>query len=156
MVSKGRVASWPGSFSARKLDLAHKRRRVVLVSARGLVQKATESTLRSCPEVDLVATVSGALSATGVLSQMQPDLLLIDATLAEDEMQALLGWVKGRFPGVHCAAMTATSRQRDLALNSGADIAIHRAGLGSYLEEILNCHPASDAMSPGPIQTEAI
>jgi DNA-binding NarL/FixJ family response regulator len=127
--------------------LAHKRRRVVLVSAPGLVQKATESTLASCAEVDLVATVSGALSATGVLPQMQPDLVLIDATLAEEEVEALLEWIKGHCPGVQCAAMTVTSHQRDLVLGWGADVAIHRAGLAGYLRQILGCLPTQVAAS---------
>lgn len=127
----------------------------MLVSAPGLVQKATESTLASCPDVDLVATVAGALSATAVLSKMQPDLLLIDATLAEEEMEALLQWVKGHHPEVQCAVMTVTSHQRNLALDRGADVAIHRAALTSHLNTLLNCIAASTTTGLDLTQTES-
>ena len=66
---------WVGPFVSKEAHLAHKRKRVVLVSTPGLVQKATRSTFwRRVHRVDLVAIASGALSATGVLSKMQPDL----------------------------------------------------------------------------------
>ena len=136
--------------------MSYKRTRVVLVSTPGLVQKATASVLASCPEVDLVATVSGALSATGVLSKMQPDLVLIDATLAEEEVEALLGWVKGYCPGVQCAAMIVTSRQRNLVLGWGADVAIHRADLAGQLRPMLNCVPASPGTASHSIQDQPI
>jgi DNA-binding NarL/FixJ family response regulator len=130
-------------LSARKLELTHIRKRVVLVSMPGLVQQATRSTLASCPEADLIAVASGALSATKVLSQVQPDLLLIDANLPAEETEALLGWVKEHCQSVQCAVMTVTSQQRDQALTWGADLAIHRAGLADQLPPALRHVPAS-------------
>jgi DNA-binding NarL/FixJ family response regulator len=126
---------------ARKRDLTQQRKRVALVSTPGLIQQATASTVTSCREVDLVATAPGALSATGVLAQAHPDLLLIDATLPEAEVQALLRWVKDHCQGVQCAVITVTSRQRDLALDWGADAAFHRGDLAGHLREVLGCTP---------------
>jgi DNA-binding NarL/FixJ family response regulator len=128
--------------SARRLNLAHKRRRVVLVSAPGLVQKATASILASCPEVDMVATAPGALSATALVAETHPDLLLIDATLAEEEMGALLGWVKSNLPGIECVVMAVTSRQRQRFLEWGADVAVYRADFATQLRDVLNCAAA--------------
>jgi DNA-binding NarL/FixJ family response regulator len=90
-----------------------------------------------------VAQARGALSATSLLSTLQLDLVLIDATVAEEEMEALLSWVKVHHPRVQCVALTMTSRQRDLALAWGADIAIHRADLTSHLKAMLDCVPSS-------------
>jgi response regulator of citrate/malate metabolism len=121
-----------------------KRKRVALVSTPGLIQQATASLVMSCSEADLVATASGALSATGVLAKAQLDLLLIDATLPEAEIEALLRWVKDHCNSVHCAVITVTSRQRDLALDWGADVAFHRGDLAGHLRETLGCLRASE------------
>lgn len=117
----------------------HARKRVVLVSAPGLVQKATASILASCAEVEMVATAAGALSATVVVAQTQPDLLLIDATLAEEETAALLKWVRANAPGIRCVVMAVTSRQREMLLEWGADVAFHRSSFASLLHDVLNC-----------------
>lgn len=122
--------------------MTEKRKRVVLVSSPGLVQRATESTLAACPGVELVSTVPGALSATGLLLRTQPDLLLLDATLADEELEALLSWVKVRYPEVFCAALTASTRQRERVLGWGADVVIHRGDLTGQLQELLGCCPA--------------
>ncbi len=139
MVSMGFASNLLVPFTAKEHVLAHIRRRVVLVSTPGLVQKATELVLASCPEVDLVATASGALSATDLLSKLQPDLVVLDATLAEREIEALLTWIKRHYPDVQCTALTVTSRQQELVLNWGADAAIHRARLNSELKAMLGC-----------------
>jgi DNA-binding NarL/FixJ family response regulator len=129
-------------IQARKRDLTQQRKRVALVSTPGLIQQATASTVSSCSDVDLVATAPGALSATGVLAKAQLDLLLIDATLPEAEIMALLRWVKDHCQGVQCAVITVTSRQRDLALDWGADAAFHRGDLAGHLREVLGCFPS--------------
>ena len=61
-------------------------------------------------------------------------------------MKALLDWTKMHCPELQCAALTVTSRQRDLVLDWGADIAIHRANLASHLREILECRSNSAAV----------
>lgn len=135
------AAHWSDSLLARELELS--RKRAVLVSAPGLVQRATASVLASCEELEVVAIPPGALSATRVLSAVQPDFLLIDATVAEEEIEELLGWVEVNCPGVQCVIMTVTSHQAAQALAWGADLAIHRAALASQLKEVLNCIPTS-------------
>jgi chemotaxis response regulator CheB len=123
----------------RRPTLIPKKKRVVLVSTPGLVQQATASILASCPEVDIVASAPGALSATSVVAQTHPDVLLLDATLAEEEMSALLGWVKANSPAVQCIVMTVSSRQREKFLERGADFAFHRADFAAQLRNALNC-----------------
>jgi len=134
-----------GPFVSKEAPLAHKRKRVVLVSTPGLVQQATRSTLALCPDVDLVAIASGALSATRVMSQMQPDVLLIDANLPEEEMEALLRWAKEHCPGTRCVVSTSTSQHSDRALVSGAHAAIHRAGLADQLHATLSHLPTFES-----------
>lgn len=141
MSGEGSAGPWPGACRQRKVELARQRWRVVLVSAPGLVQRATVATLETCPHVDLAAVVSGSLSATRVLATVQPDLILIDANLPNDEVEALLSWAAENCPAVQCVVATSTSQHRDQALSSGAHSTVYRASLASHLEAIFGCSP---------------
>jgi DNA-binding NarL/FixJ family response regulator len=112
--------------------------RVFLVSMPGLVAQATRATVASMGDVALVGSATGALSATQALTQLRPDLLLVDATLPDEEVAALLQWTREHLPAVHCLVMTLTMRQRDQALAWGAHAAMQRASLASQLAPILD------------------
>lgn len=116
-------------------------KRVCLVSQPGLIQQATRAVLASLPGVTLVATASGALSATALVPEIQPDLLLIDANLPDEEIEALLAWVRAHRPELPCVVMTQTSRQRSQAQTWGAHSAIPRANMIDQLEVVLNQSP---------------
>ena len=117
--------------------LAQPRKRVLLVSLPGLVQEATCATLVSLSDLVLVAIVPGALSATQLLQQLRPDLLLVDVNLPEQEVQALLDWTLEHSPGLQRVVLTVTSQQRDQALAWGADATIQRADLVGQLQFVL-------------------
>lgn len=116
-------------------------KRVCLVSQPGLIQQATRAVLASLPGVTLVATASGALSATALVPEIQPDLLLIDANLPDEEIEALLAWVRAHRPELLCIVMTQTSRQRSQAQTWGAHSAIPRADMIDQLEIVLSQSP---------------
>lgn len=107
--------------------MASHKTQVLLVSLPGLVRDATYATLASFSNVSLIGSTSGALSATRLLQQLQADLLLVDANLPDEEVQALLSWTKEYRPHLPCLVMTMTSHQRYQALAWGADAAIQRS-----------------------------
>jgi DNA-binding NarL/FixJ family response regulator len=113
----------------------------LLVSLPGLVREATCATLASLGGVSLVGSASGALTATHLLQHLQVDLLLVDANLPDEEVQALLRWAKEHYPQMQCLVMTMTSRQRTQALAWGADAAIQRFDLSSQLPAVLSQLP---------------
>lgn len=115
--------------------------RVLLVSLPGLVREATCATLASLAGVSLVGSASGALTATHLLQQLEVELLLVDANLPDEEVEALLSWVKGHRPHVQVMVMTMTSRQRHQALSWGADAAIQRFDLSEQLPAVLSQLP---------------
>jgi len=69
---------------------------------------------------------------------LQPDLLLVDANLPDEEIQALLRWVQGHHPALPCIVMTQTSKQRAQVKAWGAHSAIPRASLIDQLELVLS------------------
>lgn len=119
-------------------------KRVCLVSQPGLIQEATRAVLASLPGVTLVATASGALSATALVLELQPDLLLVDANLPDEEIEALLAWVRAHCSELPCIVMTQTSRQRSQAHTWGAHSAIPRANMIDQLEIVLSQSPYAD------------
>lgn len=112
--------------------------RVLLVSLPGIVAQATRAVIASLGDVTLVGCATGALTATQMLPELQPDLLLIDATLPDEEVAALLQWARAHLPAVHCVVMTLTTHQRDQALAWGAHAAIQRSSLASQLDATLH------------------
>lgn len=128
------------------------RQRVCLVSQPGLIQQATSATLAFLPDITLVATISGALSATALLAQLQPDLLLVDANLPEEEVEALLRWTTEHYPEVSCVVITMTSQQREQALAWGAHAAIQRANMVGQLQATLHQLPLSRTWPTSPAQ----
>lgn len=113
-------------------------KRVCLVSEPGLIQQATRAMVGSIPGVAVVATTSGALSATALIPQLELDLLLVDANLPDEEIEALLGWSREHYPLLQSVVMTRTSRQRSQVLAWGAHAAIPRASLSDELQAVLS------------------
>lgn len=122
--------------------MAPPRMQVLLVSLPGLVREATSATLAYLSNVSLIATASGALSATHLLQDIAADLLLVDANLPDEEVKALLGWARQHRPEMQCLVMTMTTRQRHQALAWGADAAIQRSDLSDQLPAVLSQLPA--------------
>ena len=100
--------------------------------------------LSSLPDVKLVGAASGALSATSALPRLQPDLVLVDANLPDEEVQALLRWTAEHCPDVKCVVVTMTSRQQKQALGWGANAAIHRSNLTSHWASVLGLLQTSE------------
>jgi DNA-binding NarL/FixJ family response regulator len=109
--------------------------RMYLVSAPGPICEATCATLAHAAHIRLVALASGALSATQLLQHVQPDLILLDANLPEEEMLALLRWLNDNYPNVHSLVATLTTQLVNQALAHGAENAFRRDELPSKLAE---------------------
>jgi DNA-binding NarL/FixJ family response regulator len=110
--------------------------RILLVSQPGIVRDATIAMLQSAPGLRLSGTASGALSATQLLTDTDCDLLLVDATLPQEEMLMLLRWLRENHPQLRCAVMTTSTDDERLALAAGAHSTIRRACLSTERERL--------------------
>ena len=111
--------------------------RLCLVSIPGPIRDATCATIAMTPNVRLSALASGALSATQLLQHSQFDLVLLDVTLPEEEVAALLTWLADHLPAVRKVVARTTMTECDQALAFGADTAIRRDELAIKLELII-------------------
>jgi DNA-binding NarL/FixJ family response regulator len=92
------------------------------------MQASLRAALAGLSEVEVVGSAGDGLSALNLVRERQPDLLVIDCNLLEDEVCALLRQVKGEWPHVRCLALTHTRGQRARAAAAGADAVLPRDG----------------------------
>lgn len=93
----------------------------VIVSRPGIMQESLRAGLASAPQLEIIKSVGDGLSALDVIREHQPNLLVIDSNLLEDEILALLRHVKQEWPAVCCLVLTDSTRQDRWASTSGAD-----------------------------------
>lgn len=93
----------------------------VVASRPGVMQASLRAALAGLAGVEVVGSAGDGLSTLNLVRERQPDLLVVDCNLLEDEVCALLRQVKEEQPHVRCLVLTRTRRQRDRAAAAGAD-----------------------------------
>ena len=99
----------------------------VLVAAPGVMQEAMETIFKSFPDLQVVGTASGGLSAVNLLRSHQPDLIVVDASIPDGEALALVKQVKAQHVSTSCIVLTTTTQQMHGALAEGADVVLPRS-----------------------------
>jgi two-component system invasion response regulator UvrY len=101
-------------------------RKVIIVSAPGIMQQSLRAVLAAMPGIEVTALAGGCLSALALVHEKQPDLVVVDCNQPEDEVIAFLKDVKRSHPGIRLVALTQTTRQGRRILDSGADAVLSR------------------------------
>lgn len=100
--------------------------RVIIISLPGVVQESIRAILEAMADVEVVGLASGGLSALALVKEEQPDVVVIDSNLTEDEVLAFLRDVRQLDLNVRLVVLTYTSRQKRRILGSGADVVVSR------------------------------
>jgi DNA-binding NarL/FixJ family response regulator len=90
------------------------------------MQESLQANLDAMPGVEVVALAGGCLSAVRLVQEKQPDMVVVDSNLSEDEVLAFLNDVKRRQPDIRVVVLTNTTRQQRRILNGGADAVLSR------------------------------
>ena len=77
--------------------------------------------------IEVVGSAGDGLSTLNLVRERQPDLLVIDCNLLEEEILALLRQVKEEHTHVCCLVLTQSRRQHVMAIDAGADVALSRS-----------------------------
>ena len=114
--------------------------RVIIVSSSSVMRNLLENSFAFDPGVEVVGLASGGLSATNLIRENLPDLLVIDSNLAGDEVEALVRRVKTEQPSIRCLVLTETSKRKRKMISLGADFTLrtsdYSARIGELLDEI--------------------
>ena len=109
----------------------------IIASRPGVMRQALRATLNLSPHIEVVGVAGGGLSALDLARQHRPALIVIDSSLPEDEMLALLRQVKQGQPHIRCLMLAETIRQQQVMLTAGADAALLRGEPAECIVEVL-------------------
>ena len=110
----------------------------IIVSRPGVIRQALRAALALLPQIYIAGAAGGGLSAMHLVCQNQPALLIIDSSLPEDEVLALLRQVKQEQPRIRCLVVAETNRQQAAVQALGADAAILRSEPTEHLVKALD------------------
>ncbi len=111
--------------------------RAIIASRPGVMQQALRSVLTNLAWLEVTASAGDGLSAFTMIWGEQPDLLVVDSNLLEDEALLLLRQTKQRWPDVRCLILIQTSLQQKRALAAGADAVSQRNSPAKELNQTL-------------------
>ena len=110
----------------------------IIVSRPGIMQQSLRASLAACSRITVVASAGDGLTALSQVTKLQPGLLVIDANLLDDEVDALLMAVKSRQPATRLLVLVRSGLREGRLLACGADAVISRDGTVQELQETLS------------------
>lgn len=110
---------------------------IVLVSRPGVMRQSLRATLSAYPYLLVLASAGDGLTALNLVQRHQPQLLVIDSNLLDEEVEALLVAVKRTVPPPNCLACAHSSQRTAPLLAAGADAVILRSSSGQQWQETL-------------------
>jgi DNA-binding NarL/FixJ family response regulator len=111
---------------------------VAVVSRPGIMQQSLRASLAACPGIAVVASFGDGLTALNRLAGLQDGILVIDSNLLDEEVDALLGAVKVRQPGIRCLVVAQSRLRHQQLLVDGADAVILRNDSAQELQAVLS------------------
>jgi len=109
----------------------------VIVSRPGIMQQALRSSLAACHGITVIASCGDGLTAVRQVAKLQPNLLVIDSNLLDEEVEALIAAVKAEQPATRCVVFVRSSQHRDRMLASGADAVTLRSVSPQQLQAVM-------------------
>jgi DNA-binding NarL/FixJ family response regulator len=104
----------------------------------GVMQQALRMTLAQLSHIEISGAAGGGLSAFNLAHKDPPALLIIDASLPEDEILALLRSIKQELPQTRCLVLAETTRQQQVMLAAGADAVLLRGEATERFKAVLD------------------
>lgn len=103
-----------------------------------------QSLLRTLPEIEIIAEIKDPAVLLKIGSEMQPDLILLDASLCDEENWAVITKIKGEWPQTECVVLVEDSQHHQAVYDAGADLVVPQGfpatKLVAAIEELLSAH----------------
>ena len=96
------------------------------MSMPGNVQESLRAVIEAIPEMEVVGTAGGGLSAIALIRETMPDVIIIDGSLSEDEVLTFLKDAKLLSPDLRLIVLSYSIRQQKRLLKGGADAVFSR------------------------------
>lgn len=95
------------------------------------------SLLRTVPQIEIIAEVNDASVLWSMDDKIQPELILLDASLFDDDTWPGITKIKGEWPHTQCVALVEDDQQRGKAKEAGADHVLSKGFPASRLVTLI-------------------
>lgn len=109
----------------------------IIASAPGIMAQSLRAMMESVPSVQVVGMAAGCLSALQMVRDSKADLVVIDANLPIEDVQAFLQQLKNEGLPTQSLVLSVTRAHARRALAAGADIVFRRDGSTRQLSALL-------------------
>jgi DNA-binding NarL/FixJ family response regulator len=103
-----------------------------------------QSLLRTLPEIEIIAEIKSPSVLLKMGSEMQPDLILLDAGLFGENICKAITKIKKEWPHTQCVVLVEDSQHYQALYDTGADLVVPQGfpatKLVAAIEELLSAH----------------
>jgi len=120
--------------------------KVLIVAKPGRVRDGLQALLTAIPEIGSVEQTDDTASALKTIRKQRPDLVLLDFSLASDELNTILKRINATSPQARCLVLANDTQEQRVAQDSGADgILIKGFTAEKLIETVKELLPAQGA-----------
>jgi len=116
----------------------------LIVAKPGHLWDGVQSLLRTLPEIEIIAEIKCPSVLLKMGSEMQPDLILLDASLFGENILKAITKISEEWPHTQCVVLVEDSQQHQAIYDAGADLVVPQGfpatKLVAAIEELLSAH----------------
>jgi DNA-binding NarL/FixJ family response regulator len=114
----------------------------LIVAKPGHLRDGVQSLLRTLPEIEIIAEINSPSVLLEMGSEMQPDLIVLDASLFGEDILKAITKISEEWPHTQCVVLVEDSQHYQAVYDAGADLVIHQGfpatKLVAAIEELLS------------------
>ncbi len=137
----------------------------LVIAKPGHLWSGLHSLLRTVPQIEIIAEANDSSVLLSMGSEIQPELILLDASLFDEDTWPGITRIKGEWPNAQCVALVEGELQRQNAQAAGADFVLSKgfpaARLVTLIEDLLSqmendnrIEPDSKEQTPASSESE--
>jgi DNA-binding NarL/FixJ family response regulator len=99
---------------------------VLIVARPGPLRNSLQTLLTTMPEIEIVAEARDVIALLKMGPELQPDLVMIDATYVKNRLQEVLIQLHRKWPAVRCIVLVETKVEQNMAETAGANAVLFK------------------------------
>ena len=116
----------------------------LIVAKPGHLWDGVQSLLRTLPEIEIIAEIKCPAVLLKMSSEMQPDLILLDASLLGEEIWKAITKINEEWSHTQCVVLVEDNQHHRALYDAGADLVVPQGfpatKLVAAIEELLSAH----------------
>ena len=115
----------------------------LIVARPGPLRNSLQALMTTMPQIEIVAEARDASALLRMGDRVQPDIVLLDVSVPENEVWAALKQIQEQWSRTQTIVLVGDSRQQQQAMEAGADVALLRGFPAAKLAAIIEEHLSS-------------